>query len=188
MTPTPTDSKPMKDSGANGSPYVRPQPGPLRIGMPVALIAVLADQITKALMISAVMSPPRVIPVTPFFNLILTFNRGVSFSLLSSDSAFGPWALSALALAIVFVLLWMMVRSRNTWEAVGLGAIVGGALGNVIDRIRQGAVTDFLDFYAGDWHWPAFNMADVAIATGVALLLVHSLFGRAIVEPAGKAR
>lgn len=86
----------------------------------------------------------------------------------------GPWLLTAVTSTIVVVLIVWMVRTLDRWETIALGSIAGGAIGNIIDRVRQGAVTDFLDFYVGDWHWPAFNLADAFISCGVTLLLVRS--------------
>jgi len=149
----------------------------LRRGGAVALLALVLDQAAKAAML-VVMDPPRVIPIAPFFNLTLGFNRGASFGMFSTDAELGRWALTALALVIVAVLAIWLSRTHSRWEAVGLGAIIGGALGNVVDRIRQGAVTDFLDFYVGEWHWPAFNLADAAISLGVAALLLAPLLER----------
>jgi len=150
----------------------------LRLGLAIAFLSLAFDQATKALMLVFVMEPPRVIPITPFFNLTLGFNRGVSFGLFSSDAEFGRWALTALALVIVAGLVIWLVRTQLRWEAIGVGAIIGGALGNVADRVRQGAVTDFLDFYVGNWHWPAFNLADASITLGVAALLIAPFLER----------
>ncbi len=159
-------------------PRTRVGSRPPRIGIFVALAIVVVDQAAKAFVLLVVMSPPRVIPVTPFFNLTLGFNTGVSFGLFSSDSQLGPWVLSAIAVIVVLVLIGLLYRSRHMGETAGLGAMIGGALGNVTDRIRQGAITDFLDFYVGNWHWPTFNLVDTAITIGAAVLIVPSLFAR----------
>lgn len=124
------------------------------------------------------MQPPREIAVTPFFNLVLAWNRGVSFSLFRSDASLAPYLLSAVAVAVVIALLVWLGRQHRFWPALGIGLVIGGALGNVIDRLRHGAVVDFLDFHAAGWHWPAFNLADSAITIGVAVLVVDGLFGR----------
>src|SRR5690606_9236152 len=92
-----------------------------------------------------------------------------------STSPLGPWVLSGLALAVVVLLLVWLRRVDHVLTATGLGLIIGGALGNVIDRVRFGAVLDFLDFHAFGWHWPAFNVADSAISVGAVLLLVVAL-------------
>jgi signal peptidase II len=109
-----------------------------------------------------------VIPVVPSFNITLGYNRGVSFGLLSSESPYAPYALAAFALVIVLsVALW---RSDRLVQTAGFAAIIGGALGNVVDRLGDGAVTDFLDFYVGQYHWPTFNLADTFIFCGVIFL------------------
>ncbi len=140
----------------------------------LSLGVILADQITKML-IEAALIPQEVVPVFPGFNLFLTYNKGVSFSFLSSDHTWMPWALSALALVIcLFIVQWMRVE-KSRLILTGLALILGGAIGNVIDRIRFGAVVDFLDVYVGSYHWPAFNVADSAICIGVGLILLDYL-------------
>jgi signal peptidase II len=132
------------------------------------------------------MDPPRDIPITPFFNIVYARNTGVSFSLFRADSLVGQWLLSAVALAIVAGLLVWMRRLQRSWPVIALGLIVGGAVGNVIDRLRLGFVFDFLDFYWNGYpHFATFNLADSAITVGVAMLLIDGLFGRA--EKAKKA-
>ncbi|MCB4825415.1 signal peptidase II [Roseicella aerolata] len=152
------------------------RPSSLRLawawGAAAALLALALDQATKWWVLTALMDPPRIIPVAPFFNLVLWHNRGVSFGLLSADHPATPWLLSTLALAIVAGLVIWMTRDRRPGMAAAVGLIAGGALGNVVDRLRHGAVTDFLDFHAAGYHWPAFNLADTAIFLGVALLVV----------------
>jgi len=147
-------------------------------GLGIATVVLFLDQLTKWWVVSIVMQPPRVIPVTPFFNLVLGWNRGISFGLFHGDSAFNVWGLPAIALIIVIILLVWMWRATGPLVSVALGLIVGGALGNVIDRIRFGAVADFLDFYALGYHWPAFNLADTGIVLGAVMLIYDSLFSR----------
>ncbi len=153
-------------------------PRRLATGIGVAAAVVVADQISKWWIVERVMNPPRVIPVAPFFNLVMGWNRGVSFGMFSLDSAMGAWVLSALALVIVAVLFAWMVRESRAFVVAALGLVIGGALGNVIDRARFGAVADFLDFHAFGFHWPAFNAADTAISLGALALLADALFGR----------
>jgi len=132
------------------------------------------DQTTKSFMIELLASPPRIISVTPFFNLVLGFNRGVSFGLLGDLGSWGPMVLSSLAVIITgFLLLWLW-KAGHVLDRAALALIIGGALGNLSDRVRAGAVTDFLDFYVGSYHWPAFNLADTGIFIGAGLLIVHS--------------
>lgn len=148
----------------------------LRLGLLVAMPIVALDQLTKWWVLNGLMDPPRVLPITDFFNLVLVWNRGVSFGLFDSDSPWGPILLSALAVAISVVLVIWLRRAGNRLTAVAIGVVLGGAIGNVIDRVRFGAVVDFLDFHAFGYHWPAFNVADSAISVGVGLLLYDGLF------------
>lgn len=151
--------------------------GGLRLGLRVGLLVVLLDQISKWWILANV-TAGRPIPMTPFFNLVLTGNRGVSFGLFANEHAVMPYVLVAVSLAIsAFLLVWMR-RARSGLVVVALGMVVGGAIGNVIDRLRFGAVVDFLDFHAFGWHWPAFNVADAGITVGVLLILVDGLVTR----------
>ena len=152
----------------------------LRLGLPLALGGFFIDQATKWWVLNHVMNPPQVIPVTGFFNLVLGFNTGVSFGLFGQAPA---WLLMAFTLAIVAGLLVWIHRSDSRLTASALGLVVGGALGNLLDRLRQGAVTDFLDLYWRDWHWPTFNVADIAITLGAVLILAASLPLRRRKEP-----
>lgn len=140
------------------------------------LVAVL-DQATKWFVLLEVMQPPRIIEVTGFFNLVLTYNRGVSFGLLAGGSPWQPYVLSVISLLIVLALLYWLRQQTNVMMILAVGMVSGGALGNVIDRFLHPGVVDFLDFHYAGWHWPAFNLADSAIVAGVALLLWDGLFG-----------
>jgi signal peptidase II len=144
----------------------------LRPGLAIAGLVVVLDQLTKWAILTSL---DRTIALTPFFNLVVVWNRGVSFGMFDSSGRLGPWVLSGLALAVVVLLLGWLRRVDHPLTAVGLGLIIGGATGNVIDRVRFGAVIDFLDFHALGWHWPAFNVADSAIFFGAVLLLVDGL-------------
>lgn len=147
-----------------------------RLGLPIALVVLLLDQGSKWLML-AVMSPPRIIEVTGFFNLVLAWNTGVSFSAFAGGGDTGRWILVGIAIVISgFVLAWMG-RTQRRLLIAGFAIIVGGALGNVIDRVIHGAVVDFLDFHVAGRHWPAFNLADTAITLGVVAIIADSLFG-----------
>ncbi len=147
----------------------------LRAGLIPAAIIAVADQASKWWILLDVMNPPHALELTPFFNIVLTFNRGVSFGLLSSDSPWGQPLLIVLALGIsVFLVLWLR-RAESIFVARAIGLTLGGASGNVVDRLVHGGVVDFLDFHAFGAHWPAFNVADAAITSGVALLLLDAL-------------
>lgn len=138
------------------------------IGVFAALAAFAIDQITKAIVVANAAIFCAGISVFPGFNLVFSRNDGVTFGMLGG----APWwSFTALALAICVWLAVMLFRADNVVEALAYGAIIGGALGNVIDRVRYRAVTDFLDFYIGTTHWPAFNLADVFVVSGVGLLL-----------------
>lgn len=150
---------------------------PLPVGLVLAVAVVLLDQLTKWLALGLVMDPvPHVIEVTPFFNLVLVWNTGVSFGMFQGLAEWMPYLLSGVAIVVaVFLILWL--RGARHWLAVlGLGAIIGGAVGNAIDRLHYGAVADFLDFHAFGWHFWAFNIADAGISIGVALLIIDGLF------------
>lgn len=157
------------------------RPGPVTTAALLAALVVLLDQASKYIILEQVMRPPRVIEVTGFFNLVLAWNPGVSFSLFASDDPRAPWLLTGHALAIVTgLILWLVRLARvgraNGWIAAGTGLVAGGALGNVIDRLRFGAVADFLDFHLAGFHWPAFNLADFCITTGVILILIEAFY------------
>ena len=138
------------------------------IGVFAALAAFAIDQITKAIVVADAATLSAGISVFPGFNLVFYRNDGVTFGMLGGAPL---WSLIALALAICVWLGVMLFRAENAVETLAYGAIIGGALGNVIDRVRYRAVTDFLDFYIGTTHWPAFNLADVFVVSGVGLLL-----------------
>jgi signal peptidase II len=142
----------------------------------IAALSFLADQASKWLILNVVMVPPQAIAITSFFNLRLGFNTGVSFGMFQDVFAYRPWILTVFKVVVSGGLLIWALRTDSTAERIGLAMIAGGALGNALDRYREGAVTDFLDFHYGGWHWPTFNMADVAIVCGVALLLAAGLF------------
>lgn len=148
----------------------------MRIGFAVAGLILVLDQASKAWMLYDVLDPPRVIPITGFFNLVVVWNRGVSFGLFSAESAWGPILLSALALAISVALVVWLRRVDHRPLAMAIGLVLGGAIGNVFDRVRFKAVFDFLDFHVFGYHWPAFNVADSAITVGVVLIVIDGLF------------
>ncbi|GAB6052746.1 signal peptidase II [Magnetospira thiophila] len=151
----------------------------LTTGLPLALLVLVLDQFSKWWIIERVMVPPRMIEVTSFFNLVMVWNRGVSFGMFDSGSAASIWILSGVAVSIAIVLVIWMLRAERRALVVLLALIIGGAVGNLIDRLRFGAVADFLDVHVGGLHWPAFNVADSAITVGALLLVADSLFGGA---------
>ncbi len=153
----------------------------MRLGLILAFAVLVLDQATKHYMLF-VLNLPIVghIPLVglgPFgFDLTMVWNRGVTFGMLAGDSPWTQTALSLLALAIAGFLLRWMSRAENRLTALALGAVVGGAVGNVIDRFRFGAVADFFDAHAWGWHWYVFNPADAAIVLGVVALVGDALF------------
>ncbi len=159
----------------------------MRLGVLLAIVTLLLDQLSKWLVVEKLMRPAGVvetpfyvaysIKVAPFFDVVMAWNRGVSFGIFNNGSSpYNAWMLTALSLAICSGLAVWMVRSKDTLLRIGLGMIVGGALGNVIDRIRFGAVADFLDVHVAGYHWPAFNIADSGITIGAMLLLIDAMF------------
>lgn len=142
--------------------------------MAVIGLALLVDQVTKTIVLS-VLSYGNPVPVVPGFSLSLGFNTGASFGLGGDVMAGRPLLMAALTGAITAGLTFMAFRARHPLERFGLALIVGGALGNIADRLRQGAVTDFLDVYWQDWHWPTFNLADVGITLGAICVLLSAL-------------
>lgn len=162
----------------------------VRLGVLVALVAIVLDQVSKWWILERVLpclsGPPGpwcetlapFITVTGFFNIVMTWNRGVSFGLFTHEAEFMPYVLIAVALVITgFMATWLW-RTGRVYPAVCIGLVIGGAMGNVIDRFRFGAVADFLDFHVAGWHWPAFNVADSCIVVGVFLLVADGLFER----------
>jgi signal peptidase II len=145
-------------------------------------VAVVSDQLTKAAALS-LLSQGTAVPVLPGFNLSLGFNTGASFGMMGGVMAGKPLLMAALTGALTLAFAVMAVRAQHALERAGFALVVGGALGNIIDRLRQGAVTDFLDLYWRDWHWPTFNVADIAITLGAVLILAASLPLRRRKEP-----
>ena len=151
--------------------------GALGLALTLAAVVLVLDQASKWVVLTQVMDPPRVVEVTGFFNLVLTYNTGVSFGLFGgSAAAWKPWALGGLALAVSAGLLYWLARQPERLLGLAIGLVVGGALGNALDRAHQPGVVDFLDFHLAGWHWPAFNLADSSISLGVAILLFDGLF------------
>lgn len=149
----------------------------LRAGLLVALVMLLLDLATKLAILEWIDPPPQGIPVTGFFAIVLVWNRGMSFGMLNTGDPAVPWILGAVAIAVSIALIWWLAHARRRLVVAGLGLVLGGAIGNLVDRALYGAVVDFLLLHAGRWQWPAFNVADSAITAGVCCLLWDSLFG-----------
>ena len=138
----------------------------------VALAIVVLDQLVKW-MVLARFAPGERLELTGFFNLVLVFNKGAAFSFLADAQGWQTPLLVAFALGAALAVSVLLVRSPGRrLLCAGLALILGGAIGNVIDRLRFGLVVDFIDLHAGGWHWPAFNVADSAITVGAALLIL----------------
>ena len=144
-------------------------------GIIAIVFAFAAYQLSKYLLASA-MATGETIAYGDYFNLVKVWNTGVSFSMFNNHGDAGRFALCALSLTVCAFLLHWMYREKNKLKIIALGLIIGGALGNVADRIRLGAVLDFLDFHIGGYHWPAFNLADSFICIGAGILIVSELY------------
>lgn len=146
----------------------------LHYSLSIAVIVLILDLATKY-WIESVLTYGQRIPVTGFFNLVLTYNTGAAFSFLSEASGWQRWFLSAIAIIASLVIIYLLHKYKSEkLFCLSLSFILGGAVGNLWDRITLGHVVDFLDFYIGDYHWPAFNIADSAIFIGAALLIMES--------------
>jgi signal peptidase II len=158
--------------------------GPLsRDGFTAALIVLLLDQATKLwLLFGYGLAGKGRVPVLPFFDLVLTWNRGISYGLFQQDGPYGQYLLLTITLVAVVLLWGWLSQAANRLTAMSLGLIIGGAAGNAIDRLAYGAVADFallhLTTASFSLTWYVFNLADAAIVAGVAGLLYESLFGK----------
>jgi len=152
----------------------------------IAAAVVALDLATKA-WISSAFRYGEVREVTPFFNLVLVHNQGAAFSFLADAGGWQRWFFTGVAVAISATLLVLLPRQRNPWVAAAMALVLGGALGNLWDRLALGHVVDFIQVHAADHYFPAFNVADSAITVGVALLLLDSVRGRPAAAPEGKA-
>ena len=154
-------------------------PQMMRIGLLMGSLVIIFDHLTKWLIRDIVLDGAWHIKIFNFFNLVEVWNRGVSSGLFASDSPWTPILLSTLAIGISIVLLIWLRKAQTLLLSIGLGIVIGGAIGNVIDRILWGSVFDFLDFHIAGYHWPAFNVADSAILIGVGLILIDGFIAKA---------
>jgi signal peptidase II len=143
----------------------------------LAAVVIVLDQITKQVVLATI-SFGETIYVAPFWNWVLTFNRGAAFSFLASEDGWQRWFFTVLALGVSGWIAFML-RSHAAQKllSLALALIMGGALGNVIDRVRFGAVVDFVQWHAAGFYWPAFNVADSAITVGAVLMVWDQFFG-----------
>ena len=144
------------------------------LGLSAAIV--LADQLSKVAMM-AVFQPGEQRVVTGFFSLVLAFNTGAAFSFLRDAAGWQRYLFSAVAIGAACLIVWLLRRGGDRLYCAGLALILGGALGNLCDRLALGHVVDFLLFHLGGWYYPAFNIADSAITVGAAMLILDS-FGR----------
>ena len=141
----------------------------------IAAVIAVTDQVTKAV-VEGWIERGDVIPVTGFFNLLIAYNSGAAFSFLAGAGGWQRWFFIVIAVVAAGVMSWLLYRHRDErLFCTGLSLILGGAIGNLWDRIVLGHVVDFLDFHLGGWHWPAFNVADSGITVGAALLILDGM-------------
>ena len=151
----------------------------MRLGLAVAVLAAIADQAAKLAVLHLLAADgARALVVLPVLNFTLTMNRGMSFGLFNTNAAMNALVFTLIAAVIVAALLVWLKRAQGWLLQIAIGLVVGGAIGNVIDRLARGAVVDFLDFHVGQWHWFVFNVADAAISVGVGLMVIDGLRGR----------
>lgn len=143
----------------------------------LAVVVVVLDQLTKHWAVAG-LQYGHPLEITPFFNLMLAHNTGAAFSFLSDAGGWQRWLFSVLAAGVSVVLAVWLARAPDRLLSTALALVLGGALGNLYDRVTLGYVVDFADFHWGGWHFPAFNIADSAITCGAILLLWESLFQR----------
>ena len=146
----------------------------LHISLTLALIVLVLDVVSKHWVVSILLHGQQ-IPLTNFFNLVLTYNAGAAFSFLSDASGWQRWFFSGIAAAASILIVYLLRKhAAEKLFCLALSLVLGGALGNLWDRITLGHVVDFLDFHVGGYHWPAFNVADSAIFLGAMFLIVES--------------
>lgn len=142
----------------------------------LAIVVIALDQITK-LVVAARIDHEKVVKVMPYFNLTHRRNEGAAFSFLADAGGWQRWGFSGLAFVVsIGIAIWIFkINGKERVNSLGLSLVLGGAVGNLIDRVAYGWVIDFLDAYWGSYHWPAFNIADIAISVGVFFLLLGGL-------------
>ena len=145
----------------------------------LSLLVIIFDQITKFFALHY-LTFDQPIFITPFFNLTLAKNPGAAFSFLAQMGGWQGWLFGFIAILVSIVIIYWLYKlsSGKIWLPVALALILGGALGNLCDRLAHGYVVDFLDFYIGNWHWPAFNLADSAISIGAVMLIIDIIWNK----------
>jgi signal peptidase II len=160
---------------------------PRALGALVALAVLSGDQAIKLAVLARPEAALARTPIAPFLDLVLIGNRGISFSLFTQDTTFGRAILLGVTLGAIALLGWWLGTSRSFLSAWGLGAIIGGALGNALDRLTHGAVVDYLDLHMFGLSFFVFNFADAAINVGVALLVIDLMFGSRTAQAGAEA-
>lgn len=172
----------MTAEGADGSRPARAAAraaSARRLGFALAGAILVVDQIAKlAVLVGLDLANRGPIAVTPFLDLVLVWNPGISYGLFPQETALGRWGLVAFTVAASVAIAVWLARAASRFTAVALGLVLGGAVGNLIDRVRFGAVVDFVHFHVGSFSWYVFNVADAAIVIGVVLLLAEAVVGR----------
>ena len=142
----------------------------------IAFAVLVLDYVSKIMLLNFVSTHDGFYPVFSNFNLVQVWNYGVSFGMFQLPSGWGPYVWSFLSIALVILLFIWALKSESKFIRFNIALIIGGAIGNVVDRIKYGAVADFFDFHIWGYHWPAFNIADIAISCGACLIIVSELF------------
>lgn len=156
---------------------------PILFGLIVALVVLVADQASKSLVLAwAERWPSQIHVVAPFLDFVALWNYGISYGLFPQGET-GRWVLVAIKVVAALLFSVWLARTRSRFEALALGLLIGGALGNAVDRVVYGAVFDFISLHAFGYRWYVFNVADVAVVVGVALLLYDAVLGRASKMP-----
>lgn len=150
----------------------------MRIGAIVTVIAFIIDRLSKWWFIDIFELPNKgTVEILPIFDVVMVWNRGISFGFLSASDDFGRWALVAMNLIIVGVLIYWLRTAKNIMVSGAIGLVIGGAFGNIYDRVKFGAVADFFQFHWDGWYFAVFNAADSFIFIGAVLLILNSTFG-----------
>jgi len=158
---------------ANPAPAFRVSNATLARYLAVSLAVIVADQLTKAV-VQNLLGSGGDITVTPFFSIVLAYNTGAAFSFLATAAGWQRWLFAGIAAVAAVVIVWLLRRGGSRMFSLALALILGGALGNLYDRLTLGKVVDFLLFHYEQWAYPAFNVADSAITIGAALLIIDS--------------
>jgi len=153
----------------------------------LAAAVIALDRLTKVAVVAS-LARGEEIPVTGFMSFVLAYNSGAAFSFLAGETGWQRWFFTVIAIVASVFLVWLLKRGGTRLMCAGLAFILGGALGNLWDRIAIGKVIDFLLFHYGSWSWPAFNVADSAITIGAALLIFDSFRPRTMDAPVAAAK